>query len=326
MKGLGLNIALVGSGWFAEKHGAILAGMEGVRVGGVCGTTSEKAERLAAKFDQAAGFAQLEEMLDTVKPDAVYICVPPFAHGSIELALVERGIPFFVEKPLAADLDTPTAVLKAVVSRKLLTSVGYHFRYMDGTTRARSLLAERTAGMALGYWNDTMPGVYWWRKMEGSGGQFMEQTTHIVDLLRYTLGEVEEVYAAYANRYKHLTEEGVTVPDVGTVTMKLASGAVATISNTCMLPSAHMAGLQIYTNEGVLELTGSGLKDSGAGALGDYPNRTDPYTAENNAFIHALRTGDTSGILSTYEDAWKSQQLTWAANESARTGQPIRLA
>ncbi len=38
-------------------------------------------------------------------PDAVYVCVPPFAHGPAERAVIEAGIPLFVEKPISLDLD-----------------------------------------------------------------------------------------------------------------------------------------------------------------------------------------------------------------------------
>lgn len=320
-----LNIGLFGTGWFAEKHAAMLTAMEDVKISAVCGSSQEKAERFAAKFPGAAPFADPEEMLESVKLDAAYICVPPFAHGKIELALAERGIPFFVEKPLAANLETPTEILAAVESKGLLTSVGYHFRYTDGAARTRKLLEERTVGMALGYWMGSMPGVYWWRTENGSGGQFVEQTTHIVDLLRFTLGEVTEVYASFAQRHKHLTEEGVTVPDVGTVNLRLASGAVANISNTCMLPLGHTTGLHIYTDTGVLELSGKGLKEIVVGQTTDCQNQNDPYQAENAAFIHALRTGDASGIRSTYEDAWRSQQVAIAAVQSAKSGMPVKL-
>lgn len=320
-----LRIGLFGTGWFAEKHAALLNAMEDVTVSAVCGSSLEKAERFAAKFPDAAPFAAAEQMLESVKLDAAYICVPPFAHGRIELALAERGIPFFVEKPLAANLETPTDILEAVKANGLLTSVGYHFRYTEGAARVRQLLEEQTVGMALGYWMGGMPGVYWWRMESGSGGQFVEQTTHIVDLLRYTLGEATEVYASFAQRHKHLTEEGVTVPDVGTVTLKLASGAVANISNTCLLPVSHTTGLHIYTNEGVLELNGKGLKEIRKGQITEYQNLGDPYHAETAAFIHALRTGDASGILSSYEDAWRSQQTAIAAVQSAKSGLPVRL-
>lgn len=306
-------------------HAEKLAAMEGVSVGAFCGTSLEKAETAARPHSDARGYASIEAMLDDRKLDAVYICTPPFAHGEIELALAERGIPFLVEKPIAVDEETPNRIRKAIAEKGLMTSVGYHFRYMDSTSRAKELLAGRTPLMALGQWMGSMPGVYWWRNMETSGGQFVEQTTHIVDLMRYLLGEVNEVYAAYGNRHMSTVEEGVSVPDVGTVTMKLASGAVATISNTCAIPAGGAAGLQIYTNTGVLQVTGEALVDIEAAKKTEYAASINPYVRENEAFLHAVRTGDGSKILSTYEDAWETHRVTMAANESARTGLPVKL-
>ncbi|WP_042170875.1 Gfo/Idh/MocA family protein [Paenibacillus gorillae] len=321
-----LRVGMVGTGWFGRMHAEKLSKMDDIYVSAFCGTSKEKAEAAAQPFNDARGYDSITDMLDDRKLDAVYICVPPFAHGEAELALVERGIPFLVEKPIGLDGETPAKIAEAVERSGLITSTGYHFRYMEGTERARELLQERTALMALGYWMGSMPGVYWWRKMEGSGGQFVEQTTHIVDALRYLLGEVTEVYAAYGNRIMASKEEGVTVPDVGTVTLKLASGAVATISNTCGIQGGDRAGLHIYTDQGVLELGSDGaLKDLRANTKTEYLNRNDPYQAENEAFIHAVRTGDTSRIRSSYADAWLTHRVTIAANQSAETGLPVKL-
>jgi Oxidoreductase family, NAD-binding Rossmann fold len=38
--------------------------------------------------------------------DAVYVCVPPFAHGTPETAVLSARLPLFVEKPLAATAET----------------------------------------------------------------------------------------------------------------------------------------------------------------------------------------------------------------------------
>lgn len=320
-----LKIGMIGTGWFGMMHAEKLSKTEGVDIAGFVATNQEKADTAAGKFDNARGYDSIHKLLDDRKIDAAYICVPPFAHGEIEQALIERGIPFLVEKPIGTDEQVPGAILKGIEEKGLITSVGYHFRYMDGTERARELLRERTIGMALGYWMGSMPGVSWWRKMEGSGGQFVEQTTHIVDLLRYTAGEVSEVYAAYGGRIMSKTEEGVTVPDVGTVTLKLASGAVATISNTCAIPAGSRTGLHIYTDKGVLELGHGGLVDAEAGRKTEYANRTNPYDLENEAFLHAVKTGDTSRIRSTYADSMLTHRVTMAANESARTGLPVKL-
>src|SRR5690606_30532620 len=128
-----------------------------------------------------------------------------------ERQLIERGIPFLVEKPLGLDAALPKALRDAVRDKGMITSVGYHFRYKGHTETLRALLADRTLGMATGGWMGGMPGVSWWRRKDGSGGQFVEQTTHLVDVLRYVAGEVDEVYAAFGARAMHRKHEGVSV-------------------------------------------------------------------------------------------------------------------
>lgn len=167
--------------------------------------------------------------------------------------------------------------------------------------------------------------VYWWRQQEGSGGQFIEQTTHMVDLLRCLLGEVDEVYAAFAHRAMKDMHDNVSVHDVGTATLKLKSGAVAAISNTCILPESEKVGLVIYTEQGSLDIRADRLIVNEQGRRTEYRNAANPYQRENEAFIHAVRTGETSGILSSYEDAVRTMEITYAALQSAETGLPVKI-
>lgn len=320
-----LRIGIVGTGWFSKVHADLLSSMDGVQVAAFVGTSQEKAEQAVQGYATARAYSNMEHMLDETKPDAVYICVPPFAHGEIESQLVQRGIPFLVEKPLGTNLDRPRQIMQEVKRSGLITTAGYHFRYTDAAIKAAEILENRRIGMALGYWMGDMPQVYWWRQQEGSGGQFIEQTTHMVDLLRCLLGEVDEVYAAFAHRAMKDLHEGVTVHDVGTATLKLKSGAVATISNTCLLPEAEKVGLTIYTEQGVIEIHPDKLSLKEKGKTTEYRNTVNPYLRENEAFIHAVRTGDPSGILSTYEDAFKTMEITCAALQSAETGVPVKI-
>lgn len=322
-----IHIGIIGTGSFARLHASIVNEMEDVVIRGVCGRSLEKAKQIAKDYPQAKAYNELTKMLDNEQIDAAYICVPPFAHGEIEELLVERGIPFFVEKPLSTNIEIPTTILNKIKEKQLLTSVGYHFRYLHGTRKAKELLQDCTIGMAIGYWMGTMPEVSWWRKNETSGGQFVEQTTHIVDLVRYVLGEVEEVRADFAKRLQPAKAE-INVSDVGTVTLKMSSGAIVTIHNTCILPIDYQNGLDVYTDRGVLRLNQQGLQEVNQDEIRDYSNdpSVSPYEKESQAFIHAVRTSDSSQILSTYEDAWKTQQIAIAANQSAELGHSIKLA
>ncbi len=321
-----LRIGIAGTGGFAKVHAERLSRIEGVRVAAIAGSTKEKADALAAGFDDARGYGAAADMLDGERLDAVYLCVPPMAHGDMERQLIERGIPFLVEKPLGVDAAIPKELRDRVQDKGLITSVGYHFRYRTITERLRELLSTRTVGMATGGWMGGMPGVPWWRSMTSSGGQFVEQTTHLVDLLRYAAGEVDEVYAAYGSRAMHERHENVTVPDVGSVVLKLRSGAVATLSNTCLLPwDAGAVQLSFYTPEGRIDWTPSGLVAIGGGTRSEVTDKVDPYALENEAFLHAVRTGDVSRIRSDYADAYRTQAVTAAANVSAETGLPVKV-
>ena len=119
----------------------------------------------------------------------------------------------------------------------------------------------------------------------------------------------------------HEKHEHVTVDDVANVTLKLESGAIASIANTCLLPDGEGgAGLQFYTDAGVWDWTPDRLLLPSAASHPmaglEVSAGQNPYERENEAFIHALRTGDRSRILSDYADACRTQAITVAAQES----------
>ncbi|MFN7250358.1 MAG: Gfo/Idh/MocA family protein [Anaerobacillus sp.] len=324
---MALRIGVVGTGWFSKMHASLLSKMDDVHVQAFCGSSKEKAEKFASSFSGAKGYGNLNEMLDKEQIDAVYICVPPLVHGEIEKMLIEYGIPFLVEKPIGNDIAIPNSILAEVKKKSLITSVGYHFRYKPSVQLLKQKLENQSLGMISGYWMGEMPQVGWWRKQECSGGQFIEQTTHIVDLLRYVAGEVVEVYAAYGNRVCQNLYEEVSVHDVGTVTMKLKSGVVATISNTCILPKGvWQMNMAFFTDQGVMTWEPDRLTiTESSGKKVEELNSSNPYLQESEAFLYAVRTGDRSKILSDYNDAFLTQTITCQALESANTGLPIKI-
>ncbi|MBA2448979.1 MAG: Gfo/Idh/MocA family oxidoreductase, partial [Chloroflexi bacterium] len=181
------RIGFIGAGLIANRHLGDLLGFDDVRVVAIADPQLERAEALAERCGGKA-YPNPEDMLDREHLDAVYICVPPFAHGRPEAAVLDRGLPFFVEKPLAADLATAETVAARVAAAGIVTATGYHWRYLDITERAQALLADNPAHLALGYWLDSTPPPEWWAISTKSGGQMVEQTTHIFDLARVLVG------------------------------------------------------------------------------------------------------------------------------------------
>lgn len=318
-----VRVGFIGAGGIANTHMNMLQAVEDVQIVAVSDISQERAESTAARY-LAKAYSDYKDMLEHEQMDALYICVPPFAHEEQELLAIEKGINVFVEKPVARSLDSARKVRDAVAKKKIISAVGYHWRYLANTERAMQILQDRKIGMVQGYWMGGMPAVGWWKRMEESGGQMVEQTTHIFDLARYLCGDIVEVYAVYARREIEKSQN-IDVYDVGTASMKFASGAVGTISNTCMLSVPYVVGLHIIAKELVLEIHGD-LKVIEPGHTETFASGANSMLAENRTFIEAIKSGKSECIRSTYEDAVKTLAVTLACNESAKTGKPAAVA
>lgn len=322
---MSVRIGFFGCGGIANAHFNALARIPEAKPVAFCDIDASRAESAAQRFGGKA-YTDWKQMLENEQLDALYVCVPPHAHVGAEEAAAEKGIHLFVEKPVARTLEKAKAIEQAIAKNGVISSVGYHFRYMATTAKAHELLEGRTVGMVTGWWMGGMPGVAWWRVMEQSGGQFVEQTTHIVDLARYLVGDIVEVYALMTNRRLDKEVENYSVYDVGTVAVKFANGVIGAIHNTCLLNLGWRVGLDIVTPDIVIETDWGSVKATEPGKVTTYHLSSDPYLEENKTFIQAIVTGDRSKIRSTYADAVKSLAVTLAANESVVTGQPVKIA
>jgi myo-inositol 2-dehydrogenase/D-chiro-inositol 1-dehydrogenase len=319
-----VRVGFVGTGGIAQTHLEALSRIEGAQLVAFCDVDAARAESAAARFGGRA-YTDYAQMLREEPLDALYVCVPPHAHGEVEQLAAERGIHLFVEKPVARTLECARAVDAAIQKAGILSAVGYHFRYYGATERARERLQGLPIGMAIGYWHGGMPGVPWWRQHALSGGQLVEQTTHIVDLARYLVGEIVEVFAYLAHGVAPLPYPDSDVSEAGVIAMRFANGAVGTITNTCMLNPPGEVALKIYTPDRILEVSWGKLVETEANRREEYSSHDNPYLNEDRAFIEAIRTGDASLIRSTYSDGVRTLAVTLAADESARTGKPVSV-
>jgi predicted dehydrogenase len=312
------RIGFIGAGGIATRHLEDLLRFDDVRVVALADPAQERAADLAARAGGTT-YTDYRQMLDRETLDALYICVPPFAHGAPEAAAVERGLPFFVEKPLAVDGPTAERIAAAVAARGLVTAVGYHWRYLDIVERAQELLSQTPARLALGYWLDATPPPAWWRKEAESGGQMVEQTTHIFDLARLLCGEVTQVSAA-GSRTDRPDFPDSDVADVSVATLHFASGALGQMASTCVLHWPHRIGLHLFGEGLAIELSEFELMvDVGRGRPVQRAEG-DPFMREDRAFVDAVQ-GKTNHIRATYAEALQTHRLTTTVAAAMRSGQ-----
>ena len=327
-----ISIALIGAGSVGRRHAGVLNSLPGVRLASITDAHEPAAQALADELDLPA-FTSPDEALDAVDVDAVYVCVPPFAHGPGERAALSRGLPLFVEKPVGLGRDVAEEIGALVEERGVVTGTGYHWRCMDSVEHARRLLADAPPLLANGYWLDKRPPVPWWGRMDRSGGQVVEQLTHVLDTARFLLGEAVEVYAAGLRRGLEDPDPSGRVPtpedyeevdDATAATVRFASGTVATLAATSVLAAKHRAALHTVSRGLYLELSEDGLSSFDGSARTDIKCGEDPRIAVDREFIEAVR-GERESTRVPYAEALRSHRLACAIAESARTGRPVKL-
>ncbi len=314
-----VRVGLLGAGGVGARHARTLAGFDDVELVAVSDPVAASADVLAGEVG-AQHVPDLAGLL-SLGLDAVWLCVPPFAHGDLELSLVRTGVPFFVEKPLAADLGVAEQVAAAVAATGLPTATGYHWRHLDTVGRARAALADTAVRLVDARWWSTTPPPAWWSRLDLSGGQVVEQATHVLDLVRVLAGEVVEVVGASAPS----SAGGRDVPDASAAVLRLASGAVGTVSVACVLPALVAAGLDVIGDGVAVGLTETALRVRTRDGEVRAEPQVDARRAVDRAFVDQLSGGSPSPGIVDVAEALRTHRLAWAVSEATRTGATVRV-
>ena len=319
-----VRIGFVGAGGNARGHMRRLSEIDGVQIVAIADIDEQRSQEAAAEYG-AKSYTDYHKMLDEVELDALYVSVPPFAHEDAELLAARGGLHLFVEKPVVLDLDLGQEIAKAIDESGVVSCVGYQLRLLDSTQRARKYLSDKTVAMVASRRWGPLPKNLWWRKMEQSGGQLVEQTTHQVDLMRYIMqDEIVEVFAWYALRTMGDVEQ-FDIPDTECALFKFASGALGTISTSPMLNKGSGRGeLEFLLRDHVLSWTPNG---NNLEPPDDEDVAAEPQPTPNidQAFVAAVLAKDPALSPCTYRDGLQTCAVTLACNESAEKGEPVRV-
>jgi len=321
-----VRVGFIGVGGVAQVHLRALEAIDGASIVAACDTNPEAAQSTARRYDGCRAFDDHRAMLDEAELDAVYVCLPPGAHTGQEIDVAERGLPLFVEKPVGLDLALVRRTRDVLERQGILSSVGYNWRYLDVTDVARAEMSGRSVALAVGYWVSGLPGSAWWRVREQSGGQVVEQTTHIFDLCRYLVGEVRRVFAG-GSRGQFAEIPGYNIDDASAATLQFQGGAVGMVASSDLAPRGYQnIGLHLFSRELVLEIGSTRLRVVRAGRLEEVQSATSAYQLEDRVFVQAVARGDRSAIRCDYADATRTLELTLAVDRSIQTGEPVALA
>jgi predicted dehydrogenase len=303
-----MRIAMIGAGGIARRHLDVLRVEPEVEIVGHVARTRASAERQAA---HAGGRAHddVPSLLAAETPDAAIVTVPPDVHGEGERALIEARVPYLVEKPLSADRATGERLAEAALAAGLPVAVGYHWRALDTLPEVRSRLSEAPVRMVLGAWHDVIPHPDWWRVRARSGGQMVEQATHLVDLARHLVGE-PALLAAQGTVPDEPLLPGADVADASAALLRFPGGVPGVMTATCALAGRARVHLELACRGLHVVVDQDAVRYDDGREVREVRTGADPFAIQDRAFLDAVRTDDPSRVLCGLEDARVTHRLT----------------
>jgi UDP-N-acetylglucosamine 3-dehydrogenase len=321
-----MRVGLVGAGFMGGVHLNAYAGIPDIEVVGVADARVEAAVA-GAEVVGARPYASYEELVAAEDVEVVDVCLPTAFHKDLALRAAGEGRNVILEKPIARTMEDAQQILGAFSEDGPRLFVGHVVRFFPEYVGVKKKIdagdlgtvgvvrTSRRSPFLLG-WND------WYADWRVSGGVLLDLVIHDFDFLRWTLGEVERVYARglLGREYNRL--------DYVLATLRFASGAIAHVEGHWGYPGPFNYSIEVAGSDALLTVDSTEpaslqLISGAPEEIPDLASGGSPYAKELEHFIHCIATGEEPIVRA--HDACEALRIGLAATESVLTGEPVTL-
>jgi predicted dehydrogenase len=135
-----LKAAIVGCGKIADNHAAVIAGIDGCELVGVCDREPLMAEQLYERFPVKQYYGDIDELLRKGRPDVVHITTPPESHFALARLCLEEGCNVYVEKPFTLFESDARQLINLAEKKGLRITAGHDAQFGTAARRMRELV------------------------------------------------------------------------------------------------------------------------------------------------------------------------------------------
>ena len=256
------TVAIIGLGFGRAHIPAFQA--HGCRVIAVCQRDQASAKKIADAYGVPHAFARWEEMLERAQPEIVVIATPPHLHRDIALAALGGGAHVLCEKPVAMTQAEAREMVEAATRAGRVAMTGFNWRFPAAMQRMHAMLNDGFVGRVLhltgrwfgARWADEASAATWRMDRAQAGhGAMGDMGVHLVDLVRWTCGDVSRLVAHTGIAYPRTvpgSRKAADAEDYATVVAELRSGAQATLAVSRAAHGRNDHALEIYGTRGAL--------------------------------------------------------------------------
>jgi levoglucosan dehydrogenase len=211
----------------------------------VCRSSQNMANICVKDNGFTKGYSNFDEMLKDDKIDIIDIVTPNYLHKEQIIKALRAGKDVLCEKPLGLNTEEAEEISTVVKETGRQLGMVFNYRFIPAIQQAKKWIEEGRLGKVYsfrgeyfhtGYQDAKRPLTWRMRKEQSGGGSLMDMGVHVLDLIRFLLGEFETVNGitqTFINERPLPEGAGqlgtVTVDDAAWLTARLENGATGTV-------------------------------------------------------------------------------------------------
>lgn len=248
-----LGVAIVGYGFIGRVHAYGYLNLPlfyqtlpaKVKLVGVCTAHAQTAKKAKDEIGFAVATTNYKDLLKRDDIDIIDCCIPNYLHKNLLIDSMRAEKHVYGDKPLAMNLKEAEQILKVAQETKVVHQMAFEYRFIPAIMRAKELAKKKFLGKTFhfraiylhsGYLDPQRPISWRLDKKRAGGGALIDMGPHLIDLIRYLLGEVKGVNTISETFIKKRPLPGkpnkkvkVEVDDISLLQIKMESGAVGTV-------------------------------------------------------------------------------------------------
>lgn len=301
-----MNIGIIGSGLQCGRRIEALQNSNLDQIVLVVGNNLKSLETVSKKYNVQIS-QTIDEIFSTDEIEVIIICTPPNSHYEYMRRALLAGKNVLVEKPISKTSMEIEHLLEEFgdeVNERI--RCGFNHRFHPGLQMAKKYISDMAIGdilFARSTYGIAARPAYTdeWRSNPeyAAGGQFIEQGSHQIDLLRWLIGPVKSIFCKTTNKIF----ENQPLDDGGMAILTFDHGVTAQI-HTTLAQWHNKFEFEIYGTNGFIRV--SGLGNAYGTETFEFAKRDD--SAPFNSHTHQFRGAD------------KSWSLEWDAFKNAMAG------
>src|ERR1035437_606874 len=342
-----LGVCIVGLGLISRTHAMAYKQLADlVDIVASCDIDRSAATRCATEFGGKT-YSDMQDVINDPDVDVVDLILPHHLHYEAAMAVLDAKKHLIIEKPVAGTYRESISICQKAEEAGVHFMVAENTRYIAAYMAVEKLLRAGVIGDVIhartflrsnekGHLSK--PG-YWRTKFSLGGGLVMDTGAHSFYLLKWLLGDFDEV-VGFSTKVFPLKNE---IEDTAEVHGRLSSGAHFSCGFTSVSEIPHSERLELYgTRGGIIvdqmadpvvkvfrghqDFNGESVKGVPFGPDGWHPGgwHYESVITEVTDYIRSLVEGRPP-MINSYDCAY-AMRVVEASYESIESGESVRIA